>query len=292
MGKLQKWFSKASDKVKSFLPSWASTGTKQRSSKSTLFDDSSSSSIEKQSAYNRQKQQTARDEISSSLDSLFQDSPLGMRLMGNMIVKPLFRNLAGSLVQTMQDQQREMDDLLAQARTLISSDKNLVKSLGGEPIQVKPPFSQSSSSSTVSVSGSGSGGFSRNRMETKSRIEASFEVMGGNTGWNAGGGIATMVAVNGIMERLYVNLQGRYYEVNVEGTLGGRSSSDQTVVIVEDGDYEDSFVSSTTRGSKSGSTSSSASSSGIGKNHNPRGKDDIIDAEFVDKKVYTKKNEK
>lgn len=270
-GKLQQWFSKAAKKVKSILPSWAFSGGNAKreggTSQSEFFDNQS---IRKSARRQRQDPQPQQD-ISSSLDSLFRDSPLGIRLMGNMIVKPLFSSLAGSLAQTMQEQQREMNDLLEEARTLILYDKNLVASLGGEPIQVSPPFSQSSSSSTVSVSGG--------RTEKRSRVEASFQVTGGRGSY--GSGVATMVAVNGVMERLYVNVQGRYYEVKV-GTRGGASS---TVVVVDSYDDDDDNVSSSSRKTQGTTTWNEG---GIGKNHKQGGggKDDIIDAEFVDKKVY------
>jgi len=252
VGKVQKWLSKAANKVKSILPSsWTSSGTKE------------DASIRKSRQYQQQQQQ--REEMSSSLDTLFKDSPLGIRLMGNMIIKPIISSLAGSLAQTMQEQQREISDLLEEARTLILYDKNLVTSLGGEPIQVSHPFSQSSSSSSVSLSSG--------RMEKRSRVEASFQVTGGGRGSYASG-VATMVAVNGAMERLYVNVQGRYYEVNVVGKTAEASS---TVVV------DDIFTSSR----KDQGTTTNSNTGTFGKNHKQGGgKDDIIDAEFVDKKVY------
>ncbi len=187
-----------------------------------------------------QTKQETKQNISSSIDTVLKDAPLGIRMMGKMI-SPILSSVAGNLAEAMEEQSRQMEDMLNDARMYIVSDRDAVNALG-EPVEVGSPFSQSSSS--MNVNG-----------RTSSRINASFEVRGSRSG-----GVATMDATDGKLSRLILNVNGR--NINIGLTTSAS-------------------VSGTT---SSGSRSSSKSSSGIGKN---RGfsEDDIIDAEFVEKKV-------
>jgi hypothetical protein len=184
------------------------------------------------------KKQKAKEEVSSSIDKIFQDAPLGVRMFGKMM-KPLVSSIAGNLAEAVEEQSRQMSDLLSDARGYIIGNAECSRYLG-EPIEVSSPFSQSSS--TVSING-----------KTESRISASFTVTGRN-----GSAVATMNSSNGIIDSLYVNVNGRNIAIDTRG-----SSTRETSVFVDDTTYK-------------------KASSGLGKNHN-RGK--IIDAEFVDKKV-------
>jgi hypothetical protein len=105
--------------------------------------------------------------------------------------------------------------------------------------------------------------------KAESRIQASFEVRG-----DAGAGVATMIAVNGQIESLILNVEGRDLPIDTtkraHGNINGNGNSDtrsQQRTFMDD-------ESSKYRARKE--------SDGIGKNHN-RKEDDIIDAEFVDK---------
>ena len=192
------------------------------------------------------KREKAQKEISSSIDTMLKDAPLGLKLVGKMI-SPIISSVAGSVAQAMAEQQDQIQTTLNDAKNYILSDSDAIQALGGEPIYVNPPFSQSSSS--MSVNG-----------KTSSRINLSFEV-GGSTG----SGIASMDCTNGKIDQLVLNVNGRRLNINVRGSptptntiSGGRSTA--------------TVSSSANRGS------------GLGKNRVLKN-DEIIDVEFVDKKV-------
>ena len=190
------------------------------------------------------------------LTHIFKDAPLGVRMMGKMI-KPLVGNLVGNLAQAMEDQNRAMEDLMNDAKYYIAADSNAMRSLGLDSngtIEVSAPFSQSSS--TVSING-----------KTESRIQASFQVIS-TSSRGMGGGVATMSAVNGSIDSLYLNVNGRNVLIDTTKSAGSSASYDSSSgqTIVDDFDWK-----------------AKKASNGIGKNHNRKG--DVIDAEFVDKKV-------
>lgn len=185
------------------------------------------------------KEQTKQD-VSSSIDTMLKDAPLGVRMMGKM-VKPLISSVVGNLAQAMEEQTQSMNDVLDNARNLIVRDGRAIEFLG-EPIEVGSPFSQSSSS--VSING-----------ETRSSIQASVEVRG-----SRGSGVATISATDGQIHTLNLNVAGRNISID---TIPSASA--------------DSWASS------SQSFAGSKRSDGLGKNS--RGDDNIIDVEFVDKKV-------
>jgi len=181
------------------------------------------------------QREKAKDQVSSSIDTMLKDAPLGVRMMGKMI-KPIISSAVGSLAEAVEEQSRQMSDLLDDARMYIVSDQVAISELG-EPIEVGSPFSQSSS--TMSVNG-----------KTKSSINASFEVRG-----TRGSGIATIDATDGKISSLSLNVNGRRFNIDVTG------------------------------GPKSTTVGGSAKrGSGLGKNR-VFNDDDIIDAEFVEKKV-------
>mmetsp|Transcript_7455 Transcript_7455/g.9488 ORF Transcript_7455/g.9488 Transcript_7455/m.9488 type:complete len:304 (-) Transcript_7455:1259-2170(-) len=177
----------------------------------------------------------AKDEVSSSIDKMLKDAPLGLRMMGK-IISPIISSVAGNLAQTMEEQSRQMSDVLDDAKRYIVLDENAIKELG-EPIEVGSPFSQSSRS--MSVNG-----------RTQSSINASFEVRGCRSG-----GVATVDSSDGKISSLFLNINGRTLSIDVTG-------SPKTTV----------------------SGGSSKRSSGLGKNR-ITDDDNIIDAEFVEKKI-------
>ncbi len=183
------------------------------------------------------KKEQAKQDVSSSIDTVLKDAPLGVRMMGKLI-KPLVSSVAGNIAQAMEEQSRQMSDLLGDARGLIVQDSRALDNLG-EPIEMGSPFSQSSS--TMSVNG-----------KTRSSIQASFEVRG-----SRGSGVATMTATDGQIDQLSLNVNGRNLSIDTSPS----SSSWSSASVASEG----------------------GSSRGIGQNS--RKNDDIIDAEFVDKKV-------
>jgi len=201
------------------------------------------------------KKQQAKDSFSTSIDTALKDAPLGVRMIGKMI-KPLIGNLVGKLAQAVEESQQQMEDIMGDVSFLIQQDTTAVQYLGYGAMEFGTPFSQSSS--TMSING-----------KAESRIQASFEVRG-----DAGAGVATMIAVNGQIESLILNVEGRDLPIDTtkraHGNINGNGNSDtrsQQRTFMDD-------ESSKYRARKE--------SDGIGKNHN-RKEDDIIDAEFVDK---------
>jgi len=159
------------------------------------------------------------------------------------------------MAQAMEEQQQQLTNVIQDARNLIVQDPAAVQLLG-EPVEMgSTPFSQSSS--TMSVNG-----------ETRSNVQASLEVRGGRTS-----GVVTISSVNGKIESLMLNVEGRNIAVDVTKSAGSGTGAGTGT----DASY-------TVTGSSFDSASSSSSSSGgIGKNRNVKD-DDIIDAEFVEKK--------
>eukprot|EP00558_Chaetoceros_sp_UNC1202_P006127 CAMPEP_0197236322 /NCGR_PEP_ID=MMETSP1429-20130617/3466_1 /TAXON_ID=49237 /ORGANISM="Chaetoceros sp., Strain UNC1202" /LENGTH=255 /DNA_ID=CAMNT_0042695081 /DNA_START=76 /DNA_END=843 /DNA_ORIENTATION=- len=164
---------------------------------------------------------------------------LTVRMVG-AILKPLVSKLAGNLVEAMEEQSRQISDLLTDARILIVQDSQAAQLLG-EPIEIGTPFSQASSS--MSING-----------KTQSSTQVSFEVIG-----RTSTGIATMKAADGRIDSLFLNISGRNIAIDTTKTAG----------------FSASFDDGTAWTSKEQNT-------GLGRN---RGKSDIIDAEFVDKRV-------
>lgn len=213
---------KATDKLKDLVPSFL----KPKSTKIT-------------------QKEKAKNEVSSSIDTMLKDAPLGIRMMGKMI-SPLISSVAGNIAEAMEEQSKQLSDLMDDAKMYIISDSNVVNELGGEPIQIGMPFSQSSS--TTNING-----------KMSSSVNSSFEVRGRRSG-----GVATMSAANGQIQQLVIDVNGKRLYVN----LSGSPSQKRTTVDAS---------SSTFSGSKGGSP-------GLGKNR-VINDDEIIDAEFVEKKV-------
>ena len=175
-----------------------------------------------------------RDEMKSGLQTLFKDMPLPARMLGS-IVSPLITGAMSSIATTMKEQQQQMDTLLEDARGYILADPQAAGLLG-EPIEIQPPFSQSSSTSSING-------------QTTVQIQTAFPVQG-----QLQQGIVTMTASENGIQQLLLQVNGRNLDIQLtrKSSGGGRGG----------------------RGS--------VGSGGIGKNR--VGPDDIIDAEFVEKK--------
>lgn len=181
------------------------------SKKNGEFDDESL--IDKMKSYipfseaktKRKKSQLARkkasNDISSGIDTMLKDAPMAVRLMGKL-VSPIIRKVAGTMAEAMEEQSRQLESCLDDARNLIVKDV-AVRELG-EPITVGRPFNQSSSS--MSVNG-----------QTQSSLQVQFEVQG-----SIGSGIATMSARDGKISSLNLLVNGGNYSIDVNG--GGKGS--------------------------------------------------------------------
>lgn len=143
-----------------------------------------------------------KDEIQGGINSMLKELPLPIRMLGRMI-SPLLARAADEIAE----QSRQAQDMLDEARVRLANDPTVIEILG-EPIQVGPPFSQSSS--TMSING-----------KSTSKIMASFPVAG-----HRGNGIATMESSDGEIRSLSVNVNGRNISVgNRRGVMGGKSST-------------------------------------------------------------------
>eukprot|EP00561_Arcocellulus_cornucervis_P013337 CAMPEP_0185799252 /NCGR_PEP_ID=MMETSP1322-20130828/206_1 /TAXON_ID=265543 /ORGANISM="Minutocellus polymorphus, Strain RCC2270" /LENGTH=286 /DNA_ID=CAMNT_0028494807 /DNA_START=17 /DNA_END=877 /DNA_ORIENTATION=+ len=164
---------------------------------------------EKRAALERKRRQ---NEISGALDQSLKDAPLGVRLLGKAAGK-IFSKVASGLAESMEEQSRQMEGLLQDARSFIVED-GTASNLLGDPIAIGAPFSQSSSTSVI------------NGAKTVS-VQASFEVSGSRSS-----GIATMVANESGVQRLRLDVAGQSFEVDTRGGRriggGGRGNAPKT----------------------------------------------------------------
>jgi len=164
---------------------------------------------EKRAALERKRRQ---NEISGALDQSLKDAPLGVRLLGKAAGK-IFSKVASGLAESMEEQSRQMEGLLQDARSYIVNDSS-ASNLLGDPIAIGAPFSQSSSTSVI------------NGAKTVS-VQASFEVSGSRSS-----GIATMVANESGVQRLRLDVAGQSFEVDTRGGRriggGGRGNASKT----------------------------------------------------------------
>ena len=165
---------------------------------------------EKRAALERKRRQ---NEISGALDQSLKDAPLGVRLLGKAAGK-IFSKVASGLAESMEEQSRQMEELLQDARSYIVAD-GMASNLLGDPIAIGAPFSQSSSTSVI------------NGAKTVS-VQASFEVSGSRSS-----GIATMVANESGVQRLRLDVAGQSFEVDTRGGRrigggGGRGNASKT----------------------------------------------------------------
>jgi len=168
------------------------------------------------------RKEKAKDEFSNSIDTMLKDAPLGMKMFGQ-IMKPMVSGLVGGMAQAMEEQQEQMSEMLSDARNCIRQDSAAVQLLGGEPIELGSPFSQSSS--TMSVNG-----------ESRTNLQASLEVRGSRAS-----GVATITSANGRIENLSLNVGGRNIQVDTTGRgrrssySGDSNNMGQNPIINEDG---------------------------------------------------------
>jgi len=157
---------------------------------------------EKQRAMELKRQ---RESIEGGVSTLLKDFPLPIRMMRKLITPML-----SSLASQVQEQTRETADLIDDCRIRIMNNADVQTLLNGGggvgAITVNPPFRQSSSS--MNING-----------QTKSRTEASFQVMG-----STNEGVADLVAENGQIRSLKVSVGGRTIDLSSIGSGSPRST--------------------------------------------------------------------
>ena len=176
---------------------------------------------EKRAALQRKRRQ---NEISGALDQSLKDAPLGVRLLGKAAGK-IFSKVASGLAESMEEQSRQMEELLQDARSYIVNDSS-ASNLLGDPIAIGAPFSQSSSTSVI------------NGAKTVI-VQASFEVSGPRSS-----GIATMVANESGVQRLRLDVAGQSFEVDTRGgrRIGGDGRGNASKTGPKKGDIIDAEI--------------------------------------------------
>jgi hypothetical protein len=155
-------------------------------------------------------------ELTSGIQEMLKDAPLPVRMMGRLVTS-LVGSMASSLAETMAEQQRTTEELLSDAQRLLVLDDRVIQALGGEPILVGAPFSQSSSSTSING-------------KTTKRVQASFPVQGASRN-----GVATMIANDTGISRLELQAGGRIINVSLKstGTLSSTSRPSKNDDIIE-----------------------------------------------------------
>jgi len=174
---------------------------------------------------------------------------MGMRILGK-VAGSLIGQTVSMVSEGLESQRAQMEDLLQDASRLLSMDRNARQYLcggdyDGDQLQQPIEVGRPFSQSSSTVSVNG---------RTRTNLQASFEVYG-----SRGSGVAIMDATEDGIQSLRLNVNGRVLDIDLD--LGRRGSSSFT----SDYDVDDG-----------------GSSSRLGKNRNI--KDNVIDAEFVDKK--------
>eukprot|EP00980_Cylindrotheca_fusiformis_P019806 scaffold6949_cov107-Cylindrotheca_fusiformis.AAC.6 len=94
-----------------------------------------------------QHRKETRQQVSSSLNGVLKDAPLGFRMIGAMM-GPLFDAAASGMAETMAEQKQTSDAIFREAQDYSRSDP-AVTSLLGEMIQFGAPSSQATSSTII-----------------------------------------------------------------------------------------------------------------------------------------------
>jgi hypothetical protein len=157
------------------------------------------------------EQKQIQSEVQGSIQQLFRNAPLPIRMASNMIA-PLFTSVLSTMAETVASQQGLVDDVYNEAVALIQSDL-AVQDVFGTTIQTGRPFSQSSSSSSING-------------VTTNRIELAFPVVSDRLGIE---GIGRLVATGGTgtstnptIESLVVQVNNRVINVNPRATFSSQ----------------------------------------------------------------------
>jgi hypothetical protein len=165
---------------------------------SSLLGTDSEERKEKAAAIERKKQ--VKNQVSDGIDEMFKGAPLGVRMLGKMVVKPLLGSIASTVAEGMASQAQTMEKVMDDAQFYVMNDRDVADALG-TPIQLSTtPFSQSSSMMTVNG-------------QTQSRIELATNIAGSNRS-----GVARILANGDGISQLIVETGGRVYNVNVSSS--------------------------------------------------------------------------
>jgi len=163
-----------------------------------------------------QRRKEVKDTVSSNLDEMLKDAPLGFRMLGKM-VSPLMSAAASTMAETMAEQQRTTASVLEDARMYLESDSTVSEILGS-PIQIGAPFSQASSSSNVN-------GVKQSRVELALPVTGSFS-----------SGVARILANQDGIVQLQVDVGGRVVNVSLSKDPKRRFKSQSTRTTTRSGD--------------------------------------------------------
>jgi hypothetical protein len=155
---------------------------------------------EKQSALRKQQLQK---EMKGGISEMLKDAPLGIRMMGKMIA-PLVSGIASTLAETMAAQQQTTQKLLEDATGFLAQNDDVIEALGGEPIRVGMPFSQSSSTSNING-------------QVQSRIELGVPVVGRN---GVSGTAFVSANQEGLTSLVFQSPQGRRIPISLTKVVG------------------------------------------------------------------------
>jgi hypothetical protein len=143
-----------------------------------------------QTQYNFPNGETIRNERINTL------RPIGFNSIFSDMFTP-FTQMFRSASQSLQS-----SDMLKEARLRIVED-DVIRSKLGEPLEVSPPFSQSSSMSSVSTTTNNGNNGRQNENKSSTKVRARFQV-----GGPYGTGVATMDSVDGMIRSLVVDVNG------------------------------------------------------------------------------------
>ena len=156
-----------------------------------------------QTQYNFPNGETIRNERINTL------RPIGFNSIFSDMFTP-FTQMFRSASQSLQS-----SDMLKEARLRIVEDEVIQTKLG-EPLEVSPPFSQSSSMSSVTTNSNGR----QNENKSSTKVRARFQV-----GGPYGTGVATMDSVDGMIRSLVVDVNGVTVRIGPRQKKNGGGSS-------------------------------------------------------------------
>lgn len=140
--------------------------------------------------------QQVKDNVSGGIKALLKDAPLPVKMFGSVLA-PLLSKAASSMSESIAEQENAIERVLDDSRGYILGDDVALRALGGAPVQVGAPFSQSSS--TMVVNG-----------QKKVNIALSFPVEGSSRS-----GIAQAQATDRGINRLTLEVDGQQINVSL-----------------------------------------------------------------------------
>ena len=142
------------------------------------------------------ERELVQQEVKGSLQQVFKDAPLPIRMLGGAIA-PLLSGLMSGLAESAAEQQDLVASVLLKAEACLRADAAVASALGGEAISVGSPFQQSSSSTSING-------------QTTVRVELALPV-----GGSRADGVARVVASGRNQEEATLQL----LEVQVNGRV-------------------------------------------------------------------------